>query len=887
MAQRGRARGMIVERLEDRALLAGLVGHPAEMGAFENVYTRLDSIPPSLTGASAGVQVERYMPFSLDRDYLESLLQSAPLETTAAPTHSEFLVSIPAPDGNLQTFDVVESPVMAPELAAQFPQIKTYVGQGVTDPAATIRFDLTPLGFHAQVLSPNGAYYVDPYYHLEQSAYVSYYRSDRGPGPSFEEEVGMHMDGLDDGLAEGPQTGGPEVVVSRRDIRTTVTTTTSYNSFFGNNVTNVLSAVTTAINRVTGVYEVDLAIRLVLVANTTRLFSGLSGPGTDNPNGTIAGGSNVSTLSSNNQSFTDSRIGSANYDVGHVFHSGSFNGISGGGIGIVGRAGLKAQAATSGTPNGDTFYIDYVAHEMGHQFGGRHNFNNCSGSQGDSPVFANEPGSGSTIMGYAGICGSTNIQAHSDAYFNYLNLNQINNYINGGLPQGLAPPVATTNNRPEINPLTNYTIPDQTPFKLTATGVDIDGDTVTYTWEQANTGSGPIALGTDPGSGPIIRSRPGSTTGERMIPPRPNVLNGTLPIGETLPLTNRTLNFTVTARDNRAGEGGVAQAGMVVTSVNAGTGFMVTSPNSTGITWPGGSQQTVTWNLSGSNVAPINTANVRILLSTDGGNTFPTVLAASTPNDGSELVQMPFNVGTSSARIMIEAVDNIFFDISNFNFIITNVTQVNGDFNGDGNLDCEDVDALSLAIATGSTNLLYDVTGDSLVNGDDLDFWVVDLKQTLLGDANLDFVVDGLDFTAWNAHKFTTETAWCNGNFNGDNVVDGLDFTIWNQFKFQSAAAKGAFPLTLLPATSSDQGRVSLHRSSLTSAQPAEPVRLPASAVDAILSVPHARDSQFAPLLAVKSTEHKTAVRRELELSPSLPEDSLAFIRPRRAGREY
>jgi hypothetical protein len=398
-----------------------------------------------------------------------------------------------------------------------------------------------------------------------------------------------------------------------------------------------------------------------------------------------------------------------------------------------------------------------------------------------------------------------------------------------------------------------------------------------------------------------------------MIPPRSNVLNGTLPLGETLPLTNRTLNFTVTARDNSLGAGGVAQASMVLTSVNAGTGFLITSPNTPGVTWPGGSTQTVTWNVSGSNVAPVNTANVRILLSTDGGNTFPIVLAESTPNDGSADVNMPFNLGTSQGRIMVEAVGNIFFDINNFNFTVTNVSpdvipptaigsasnvtlpgatnhlitveyadnvavsaasidgddiviqlpdtstvpvtfvsrssdldttpitaqyefappggfwspsdngtyqivavagavtdaalnplaagtigafEVNimdipGDFNGDGNLDCADVDELVLAISTGVTDLQYDVNNDGAVDPSDLNFWILDLKQTLLGDANLDFFVDGPDFNIWNANKFTAIPAWCSGDFNADGSVDGSDFNVWNANKFQAARPGG------------------------------------------------------------------------------------------------
>ncbi len=902
--RKGLRRTLGSEQLEMRLLLT----------SGNDIWSLLDEVPAGREGSVAYTQPERYQALTINQDLLVDELADVTMEFSAIGNETPFTFSIPAPDGSFDNFEIVETMVLEPELAAKFPEIKTYLGQGVTDAAATLRFDVTPLGFHAQVLSPNGAYYVDPYYHLDQSAYISYYRSDLGPAPEFEE---FHLDDADLDMHEGTESDGPEAVVSRRDIRTTITTTTTYNSFFGNTVTNVLAAVTTAINRITGVYEVDSAIRLILVNDTTRLFSGLSGAGTDNPNGTIAGGSNVSTLSTNNQSFTDSRIGSANYDLGHVFHRGSFNGISGGGIGIVGRSGLKARAATSGTPNSDVFYIDYVSHEMGHQFGGRHNFNNCSGSQGDNSVFANEPGSGSTIMGYAGICGSTNIQNNSNAYFNYINLNQIRSYINSGTPQGLAPPVATTNNTPIIDPLTNFTIPDQTPFRLIATGSDPDGDTVSYTWEQSNTGGGPITLGTDPGFGPIIRSRTGVTSGERMIPPLTNVLAGTLPLGETLPLTNRNLNFVVTARDNRASEGGTTQASMVVTSVNGGNGFMITSPNTTGITYPGGSSQTVTWDVSGSNVAPVNTANVRILLSTDGGTTFPHVLASSTANDGTEDVQIPATA-TTQARIMIEAEGNIFFDINNRNFTITgdsvaptatatapdittaggstqtisvtysdNVAidasdigdgdieviapdtstlvatfisatstsdttpitatyeitapggtwdmvdngtysimmlanevgdtsnqfvpaglletfDVNisataaGDFNGDGNLDCADVDALTIAIASGSTDLLYDVTGDSLVNGDDLTEWILNLKGTLFGDANLDFIVDGTDFLVWNANKFTLGTTWCNGDFDADGVTDGSDFLIWNANKFQSADSRRSGPVSNL-----------------------------------------------------------------------------------------
>jgi hypothetical protein len=556
-------------------------------------------------------------------------------------------------------------------LAAKFPGIKTYSGQGIDDLSATVRLDYTYTGFHAQVSSPNGAFYIDPYWHLETSAYISYFKRDFYSEKTFQ---CLTLPGDDPAQPEPATSGGPEVAGSQlRTYQLAVSATGEYTTFFGG-AANALSAVTTTVNRITGIYENDASVRLTLIANNNLLmFPTASTDPFTNPT------NNPSLANSQNQSYLDANIGDANYDVGHVFHrvpAGFNNGIAGG-IGTVGLSGLKGQgySATS-NPVGDPFDIDYAAHEMGHQFGGRHNFNNCGGGQGDSSTLAQEPGSGSTIMSYAGICGGTNLQSNSDPYFSALNATQIQTYTQFD-PEGngSATITSTGNSPPTVSAGPVFTIPAFTPFALTATASDPDGDPLTYNWEQRN-GGGVVTVGTDPGSGPILRGWSASTSPTRTFPRLSNLLSNTTPFGETLPQTNRTMSFSVMARDNRLNGGGSQVSFTSITSVNTGAAFSVTGPNGVGLTLIGGSNFNFTWNVSGTTANGINTANVNILLSLDGGNTFPMTLASSTANDGSETVQLPFNTGSTTARIKIEAVGNIFFDINNFNFTLTNVPSI-------------------------------------------------------------------------------------------------------------------------------------------------------------------------------------------------------------------
>jgi hypothetical protein len=377
------------------------------------------------------------------------------------------------------------------------------------------------------------------------------------------------------------------------------------------------------------------------------------------------------TMLGQNQSNIDAVIGSANYDIGHVFSTGG-GGVAG--LGVVGVGGQKARGVTgSPAPVNDPFVIDYVAHEMGHQFGANHTFNgdsgSCAGGNRNGST-AYEPGSGSTIMAYAGICGNDNLQANSDAYFHFISFEEIRSYVSAGAGFNSATKINTGNAVPTVEAGINYTIPDQTPFFLTAVGSDANAsDVLSYNWEQRDLGPQRDLSLPDNGSGPLFRSYNSTTSPTRYFPQLSSVLNNTSSVQEKLPLTNRTMNFRVTVRDNRSGGGGVNNDNMSITVVNSGTGFALTSQN-TATNWTGNSVQNLTWDVAGTNTGSINTPFVDILFSSNGGASFDTVIASAVPNDGSQDIIVP-NIGTSQGRIMLRGTGNIFFDINNTNIVVT------------------------------------------------------------------------------------------------------------------------------------------------------------------------------------------------------------------------
>jgi hypothetical protein len=618
----------------------------------------------SLGGARPLVPIA-YRTLRLDPVELQSVLSRAPMEFTQG-RGAGVEIALPMPDGSMARFRIEESPIMEPALAARYPEIHTYRGQGIDDPTATTRFGWTSAGFHAIVLSTSGTAFIDAYRKGDTEHYIAYFGRNQSlagrdpfvcavPGsetPSIQLSPGEMNEILDHRAGKlltyrlaqaadfeyvvyhsSPSPASKALAMSR-----------------GINPTN---------NRVNGIYERDLAIHMNLVANNDVIvFDTAADPYTN---------SSGSTMLGQNQTTCDNLIGSANYDIGHVFSTG------GGGIaalGVVCVAGNKARGVTgSGTPIGDGFDVDYVAHEMGHQFAGNHSFNgnagSCAGGNRNAST-AYEVGSGSTVMAYAGICGAQNLQPHSDDNFHGINLQEIINFTDNGFGSFCKVQTVVPNQAPFVDAGPNYTIPANTPFTLTAVGGDPDGDAVTYNWEEFDLG--PSGAGTiDNGSSPIFRPFSSKTDPSRTFPRMSSILSGVFPYGEIMPTTSRTMTFRCTIRDNYAGAGAVHWDVAQVSTVAGAGPFLVDTPNG-GETWRALQQVPVNWFVNNTNLAPVNASTVDILISYNGGASF-TTLATGVPNDGSETVVAPA-VETSQARIMVKGGGNIFFDVSNANFNI-------------------------------------------------------------------------------------------------------------------------------------------------------------------------------------------------------------------------
>lgn len=654
------------------ASLAGAAG--AAESPFRDPVPGIAAALPARDAAVEAPLPRAFRLVEVDSGTLAAALAQAPIEGSGATLAPPLELVLPWPDGSDRRFRVEESPIVEPGLAAQFPELRTYVAQGLDDPTATARLSLTPMGFHAMILAAEGTVFIDPYRRWHAELAIAYFKEQavRREGDRFRCEVtsaGAAGDAPRDApapdiadVAPVPETPSGAML---RTYRLALAATGEYSTAVCSPnpvaVSCALAAIVVSMNRVDAIYEREVAVRMILVANNNLVVytNGGTDPYTNNSGTTMLG---------QNQTNLNTVIGTANYDVGHVFSTG------GGGVASlnVPCTASKARGVTgSSNPVGDGFDVDYVAHEMGHQFGGNHTFNGTTGACGGgnrNTSSAYEPGSGSTIMAYAGICGAEDLQPHSDDTFHSKSFDEIVTFSTGATGNSCAVVTATGNGVPVVNPGAAYTIPRLTPFTLTGSAVDPDGDSLTYMWEEYDLGTAAPPNDDVAAARPIFRSFVPLATPSRTFPRLADILGNVTTLGESMSTRNRTMTFRLTARDNRAGGGGVDRAATTVTVAAAAGPFLVTAPN-TAVTWTGGTSEAVTWNVAGTDLVPVSCATVAIDLSTDGGVSFPVALDPATANDGAATVSVP-DTPTSQARVRVSCVGNVFFDIGNANFTI-------------------------------------------------------------------------------------------------------------------------------------------------------------------------------------------------------------------------
>ena len=640
--------------------------------------------------------------FNLDVNTLKDKLASAPKRDAKASSNT--VISLPNGDGKLENFRVYENSVMDPGLAAKYPEIKSYVAVGIDNPNARAYFSNSPLGFKSMTLyAGEAAVFIEPI-SADLKTYTAYKKSDKKKNNDpFECNT---IDLVDNNI----QKTKPHSAVARyaaddgklRTFRLALSCTAEYAAYFGGTKAGALAAMNNTLTRINGIFENDFGVQLILVAKNDDVIytNALTDPYSDT--------TSKFNWRSEIQSNLNTTIGLANYDIGHLLSAGTGNFGDAGGIGTVCsdfNKGSGYTCAYAGAYQGDAFDVEYVAHEIGHQLGAYHTFTYKSEAGTGAQM---EPGDGSTIMSYGGLTMKA-FQNNPDAYFHAISIQQVTDKVKSKT----CPVIISTGNAvPVVNAGLDYNIPKGTPVMLMGSATDANNDVLTYTWEQMDLGdatsSVPNATST---AGPLFRSYTPSTSPTRYLPNMTTILTGsTTTLGtyipsEVLPGVARNLNFRLTVRDNRAG-GPTNNTDDMVITVDGNSGPFTVDSQNTAVSYTAQTTQTINWTVAGTNANGVNCTAVDILLSTDGGKTFPITLLTATPNTGSANVVIPNILGTTN-RIMVKGNNQIFFDVNNSNFIITSF--------GSADTIAPTASTLSASgITTSGTNLSWTAATDNL-----------------------------------------------------------------------------------------------------------------------------------------------------------------------------
>jgi subtilisin-like proprotein convertase family protein len=623
-----------------------------------------DAAQSTLNRAEPGLQPRQ---LRIDRGGLDALIGKG-----LSSSHGTFTIDLPSPDGGYRQFEFRSSGTMSPGLAKKFPHIMAFSGRSLDKGVASAQMEVTPAGVSVQVLAPGGRWMIDPSDQSDTSKVKSYFARDaQRSNTPFQCGVTDHSDKADprdkNMLKSKPSPRAHPAKQARsrgaelRTYRLAVATTGEYSESHGDSVEATLSAVVSVVNRVNGIFNSEISVGFELIENNDEIIF------TDADTDPFEGNLDNAILIDESQEVIDDVIGAENYDIGHTFGAGE------GGLAGTGPCedGSKASGVTHGI-KGDAFAVDYVAHEMGHQFSMDHTFNSndkdCLENRSATAAF--EPGAGTTIMSYNGICGSDNIvQPHlqnnySDAMFHSYSFEQAADYVEGeGAVCGVV--TDTGNTHPTVDAGGRYTVPASTPLFIEGTASDSDGDSVTYSWEQRDLGPAAALTTPDDGAIPLFRTYAPVASARRYLPQLERVVSGEFDDFEKMPQLPRTLAFALTARDDTGGRNSDTTEIQVVAEPIAGKVFSVAEPDLGGSL---GKVGTVRWHVGETSNAPIAVSQVELYLSTDGGKSFPDAPFATTANDGYARVEFPSGVQTDAARIMIKGRNNIFFDVSDTDF---------------------------------------------------------------------------------------------------------------------------------------------------------------------------------------------------------------------------
>lgn len=602
--------------------------------------------------------------YSLDLNAMRSKLANAQ-ETGSNAVPVE--IKLPTLNGKIERFAVYSSPVVVKSIAERY-QLGSYVGVGIDDPNAIVRFSVAPNDFQSMVVRNGNYEFIEPQ-NTAKSVYGVHPKTNKteedkafvcstSETPLTKAQMDkMYMSGKS--FTNNPTDFSKASDKKYRTMRLAMTTNGEYTQYFGG-VAGAMTAINATLTRCNGVFEMDFGLHLILQDFPALIYPD---PATD-PYSTSLSSWNLAA-----QKAITAVAGEANYDIGHMFGASGGGGnagcigcvcisppLNGSGVPTANGKGSGITSPADGIPMGDNFDIDYVAHEIGHQLGANHTFSMSLEGTGQNV----EPGSGSTIMGYAGIT-SQNVQQHSDAYFHINSIIQVQNNL---IAKTCDIETSVNNNPPVITAMADVTIPKSTAFVLTAQATDAEGDPMTYTWEQvdnASSGTTIANLGTLT-NGPTFRSWTPTTNPTRYFPKLSTVLAGNLKNNadwEAVSTVARATNFRVTVRDNNADVAQKqTQSALQKVTVHANGPFKITSTKVYNNA-PG----PLTWDVVGTNAAPFNVANVKIDYTSDNGATW-TELAASTPNDGTEDFSFASFPTDTALKVRISAIGNVFYAIA-------------------------------------------------------------------------------------------------------------------------------------------------------------------------------------------------------------------------------